>query len=234
MKLNSETISYLFDTIIPTAKLVGIDNVIIEPNLVRGMDEQQTAVIYQNRNIPKLSFDSIGLNRIDALMARFDIIHSQPKFSIEGTIDTANNFTRSLTLKTDTTEIEYRCANPTTIKAPKQINDTMAYRFVIDTEAINVLSKGQGAMRADNVSLLGNKGVSFELADSNGEVFKHKFASSFDITKKGVSPTFVYKYPVKTLLAILRNNGEQTIEIGEKGLLCISRDSLHIYLLPQV
>ena len=67
MKLNVELIQYI-ETLVKTARSVGIEDLIIEPDLIRGMDEDQTIVLFHSTDVPVLPFTSIGLSRISTFL----------------------------------------------------------------------------------------------------------------------------------------------------------------------
>lgn len=240
MKLKPESLAYVL-SVVKTAKSVGIDNVIIEPNMVRAMDESRTVVIFQNTNVPAMEFNSIGISRIDVLLARYEIANSTQGFSAEVATkgDGDDEFATSLILKGKGTKIDYRCGDPSKINAPRTINDTNRYRVQLNSDAVTLLQKGAAAMDAENVSIISNEGVSFELVDINNDIFKHTFADTAELIPDengDVASTnkFAHRYPVKTLLALFRSNPEGTFDVGQKGILSFSMNGLTVYVLPQV
>jgi len=233
MKLTPDEIKYI-QNVVHTAQMVGIDNIIIEPNLVRALDDNKTVVILQTDNVPAMSFGSIGLNRINVFNSRIDIAKTQDNFTIEAVADEGEEFTRALTMKGKGVRIDYRCANPSTIAAPRQVTDTMLWSVKLNAEAVLLLQKGQAAMGAENVSIISNDGVSLELVDVNNDVFSHTFAPFAKPLTDNENAKFAYRYPVKTVLPLFKHDAEGTFEIGEKGILKVNVNGLDIYVLPQV
>lgn len=233
MKLKPESVAYILNAV-KTAKLVGIDNIIIEPDLLRAIDDNNTVVLFQNENVPQMEFGSIGLNRIDVLTARHDIASSQDGFSIEAVVNDKDDYAKALTFKAKGIKVDYRCANPQTIKAPRQVNDQMKYEVQLNTEAVNVLQKGSVAMGADTMSIISNNGVSFELSDINNDVFKHTFTEKVKTLDGSDDTSFAHRYSVKTLLALFKQNPENTFQIGQKGILRFTLNGLTIFVLPRV
>ena len=232
MKLDKNTISYI-QTVVETAKLVGIDSLIIEPNLVRAIDDNNTVVINQNKEVPEMPFGSIGMNRLDIFTARYDIAKTQDGFTIEAEVDDGSQFVRAIIMKAKGMKIDYRCANPMAIKAPKQVNDVLKYRVVLTTEAVVNLQKAQSAMKAEIVTIISDGGVSFELADLNNDVFKYTFADKVEVLTDG-NGKFVHRYPVKTLLPLFKQNATGHFEIGAKGIAAFQLNGLKVFVLPQV
>lgn len=232
MKLDKNTVSYI-QTVVETAKLVGIDSVIIEPNLVRAIDDNNTVVINQNKDVPEMPFGSIGMNRLDIFTARYDIAKTHDGFTIEADVDDGSAFARSITMKAKGMKIDYRCANPTAIKAPKQVNDVLKYRIALTPDAVSNLQKAQSAMKAETVTIVSDGGVSFELTDLNNDVFKYQFADKVEVLTDGTGK-FAHRYPVKTLLPLFKQNSTGHFEIGAKGIAAFQLNGLKVFVLPQV
>lgn len=232
MKLTPEDVAYILN-VVKTARLVGIDNIIIEPDLVRAMNDSNSVVLYQNKDVPEMPFSSIGLTRVDVLMARYEIASTRDKFSIEATVNDNDDYARALVMKGKGVKIDYRCGNPKKLRAPRQINDTMKCKVPLNEEAVNLLQKGQGAMGCENVSIISNDGVSFELVDVNNDIFKHTFAVEATPLTDDDDVTFAHRYPVKILLALFKHNPEGEFSIGKKGILSFSINGLTVYVIPQ-
>lgn len=234
MKLDTDSIAYI-QKVVKTAQMVNIDNVIIEPNLVRAIDDNKTVVLFQNKDVPDMNFGAIGLNRIDVFMSRLEVAKTQDDFTMEAIIDNGSEYVRLLTMKGKGLKVDYRCANPTTIQAPRQINDTLKYQVDINAEAVVLLQKGQAAMSAETVTIISNKeGVSFQLVDINGDCFDHKFGEAVKTLTDDTSINFAHRYPVKTLLPLFKYNPDGNFKIGQKGILSISVNGLTVFVLPQV
>lgn len=234
MKIDEQDLAYI-QNVINTAQLVGIDDVIIEPGRVRAIDENKTVLLFQDENVPEMTFGSIGLNRISTFLSRLDIARTQEGFHVSSVIDSDNEFARSLTMKAKGIKVDYRCANPRTILAPKNVNDVLVCRINITPEAVYLLQKGQTAMGADVVSVISNDdGVTFELMDVNGDKFSHTFTHEVTKITDDADTTFVNKYPLKTVLSLFKHNPEGAFSIGRKGILNIVVNHLNVFVLPQV
>ena len=132
-------------------------------------------------------------------------------------------------------KIDYRCANPVTIQAPKQVNDTLKYSVPLNAEAVMMLQKGQSAMSAETVTIVSNnKGVAFEIVDINNDTFSYTFTNDVETLTDDDDPNFAHRYPVKTLIPLFKQNFDQTFSIGQKGILSISVNGLNLFVLPQV
>lgn len=233
MKLDPNTVAYILN-VVKTARLVDIDNVIIEPDKVRGMDSNNTVVLFQDEDVPDMPFGSIGLTRLDVLMARYEIASSQSGFTIDAVVNDDEDWTRSIVMKSKGTKVDYRCGQPNQIKAPRQITDKMLNTVSLNSEAVVLLQKGMAAMSAEQVSIISNEGVSFELVDVGSDVFKHTFADDAEPIGDNTDTTFVHRYPAKTLLALFKQNPDGKFSIGAKGMLSFAVNGLTVYVLPQV
>jgi len=242
MNLDPTSLKYLQD-VVRVCRLVGVDNVAIEPKMIRGMDDDQKVVIFlndeglaiPNRKVPDFAFGSIGLSRLGVFQTRLDIARTQDKFTIEVVTKPDVPYVQSLVMKATGTKIDYRCMDPTKIKAPKKLNDVMKFRVKINAQAVTLLQKAVAAMSADVVTLISNsEGVSFELVDVNKDVFKHTFADDVEVLDDGKGVSFAHRYPVKTLLSMFKEDPAGTFEVGGKGLLLFPIAGINVYVLPQI
>ena len=232
MKLDSETLTYI-KNVVETGQMVGIDNVIIESGNVRAINDEKSVVLFQEENVPEMNFN-VGLNRIGVFLSRLEVARTQDNFTVNVKTDDDGVFARSITMTATGFKVDYRCANPKTIAAPKKINDEMIYRIELTPQAVYMLQKGQTAMGADVVSLISNnEGVTFEFVDVNSDKFTHTFTERIAMNA-GANNTFTYKYPIKILLPLFKHDAESTFQIGRKGMLNIVVNNLNIFVLPQV
>ena len=232
MKLDQATVDYVLN-VVKTAKMVGIENIIIEPDLVRAMDKDNTTVLYQDENVPALPFESIGITRVNDLLSRYEIAKTQPNLTIEAVVREGDDFAFSLTLKSKGVKIDYRCNSPAKIRAPRQVNDEMKFKVDLTGEAVLLLQKGQAAMGSEMVSVISNDGVSFELADVGNDVFQHTFAPDAEPLTEDKNTKFGYRYPAKTLLALFKNDPDGSFSVGAKGILKVPVNGLNVFVLPQ-
>lgn len=234
MKLDQTTINYI-EKVAKTASLVDIESVVVTQDQIRAVDENKTVVILNNDNIPTLSFDSIALPRIKELLTRMGIVQTQNNFSIETTEDHNKSFIRSLTLKGDGTKVEFRCARPDLIKAPKQANDSMKVQLQLNNNAVEMLSKAANAMKDDRVKLHSDGQQSwFEMRDVNGDTFSHTICEQLEDVDNQNDLQFEHAYPVKTLLALFKQDPSNYVQIGHRGMLKIQVNDIDTYVIPQV
>lgn len=230
MKLNEQDIKFIEKTT-KTAKIIGIDSVIIEPERIRAIDEERSVFILHKQDIPNLTFDSIGINRTDLLLSRLEIAREGSNFYGECKIDESSGYVRKLTFGSKGTKVDYLCANPSSIKAPKNINDQNAFKFKIDSDAINMMQKGLAAMGSENVTFIYNDKVFFEMVDINNDVFSYDISDHCECI--GEEEKFAFKFPAKKLLSLLKNYSDEQIWITEQGIMNIKVNDIDVFILQR-
>lgn len=236
------TLAYI-QTVVQTAKLVGIESIIIEPGRVRAVDDNKSVIILQTDGVPPMSFGAIGLNRTDVFSSRLEIAKSAGKFEVEATTESVENketkqsetFARALRFKGKGVKIDYRCANPTLMKIPKALNDSMVFTFNMTPEAVLMLTKGHSAMACDEVMFTGTikDGVSLEMRDINGDVMSYVISDTVNGEDKQ-STAFKHNYPVKILLSLFKVVPSSEINISTRGIMRITINDLNLYIMPRV
>lgn len=241
VKITPAQMEYIIG-VVETARSIGITNVIIEPGRVRAMDAANTVTILQTSGVVDLACGSIGITRPDVLQARVNIATDVGSAAVEATTATYVQdkkeipFARALAIKGAGFKIDFRCSNPQIIKAPKALpNSTAAFEFDFDPLFVQQLSKGRDAMGADSVVLFGeDTGVYFTMKDVSGDEYTNSVVKDVVGVAVGSQPSFDYKYPIKTLLSMLKKNRTYHIAITEQGLLSLVIDGLTVYLLREV
>lgn len=237
MKVDQSSLAYIIN-VVKTAQLLGIDNIIIEEGRVRAIDDDSCVVMLQTADVPVLPFGSIGLNRINIFSSRYSIAESANNFELDATVDgpEGNTYARALTMKAKGIKIDYRCANPATIRAPKSLNDALKYRARMHPEAVMYMMKGASAMEADTVTIIGTKdSVSFEMVDINGDKLTHQFGDTVDNVQPDDTsePKFTHAYPVKLLQTLFKGHSDSYFYLTARGMLKLSVNNLDVYVLPK-
>ncbi len=237
MELTTDLIGFI-ENVVKTGQSVNIEHVLIDAKAgtIRGIDEGRTVVMFHDSGVPEIPGGSVGLTRNSTFLSRLGIVSGREGFKVDVVSVTLDDekFVKALQMKSADTKIDFRCSNPDTVKAPKQINDTLIYRIQLNAEAVSVLQQGYAAMGSETVSIIGGEDVVFELEDINEDKFTHTFASEVTALGDTIGGAFSHKYPVKTLLSLFKQNPDGDFAIGEKGILCITVNGLDLYVLPQV
>lgn len=238
MKVDQKSLAFI-QNVVETANLVKIDSIIIDPTRVRGLDEKRSVLMFHETDVAALPFGSVGLNRLSTFTSRFEVAKTCDNLEITAVVETGQDdstFARALTMKAKGIKIDYRCANPATIQLPKALNDTFKYKVALNAEAVLMLQKGQTAMEAEEVSIIGTEDdVSFEMSDVNSDKLSYTFGGSATVVggEDGELPVFTHKYPVKILTALFKKNPEANIFIGARGMLKIAVNNLTMIVLPR-
>ena len=235
MKLNKELTDFIQKVLNIANSITIVDvtaemGLIFESGRIRGMSEDQTVVLFQEEGIPEFEeIGSIGLNRTDVFSSRLNMVREQEGFSLVATNSVDDLFVRNFTLKAKGTKLEYRCANPATIKAPRVFNDTIVVSVDYASESVSMLQKGFEAYGKPEVVTItsDDEGISFELQDVGHDLFKHTFN---EVTEH----QFSHKYPTKTLLSLFKKKREGTFDIGQKGTFRFDVGGIGVYVLPKV
>ena len=234
MNVDATSLAYV-QSVLRTASIVKIGNIVIAPNLVKGADDTKTVIIYQTTGIPAMPFGSIGINRADVFSSRVEIAKTAENFSIDAVMHTSTEqpFVRALTMKGKGIKIDYRCANPQVIPAPKFFNEVVTHSMKITPEAISLMQRGQAAMSTDEISFIGNDtGISFEMSDVNNDALVYQIDDHI-VSATGDAPNFSHKYPIKTVYSLFKANTDGFFHVTSRGLLKVVVNSLDIYVLAR-
>ena len=96
MKLDTDSLNYV-KNVVETGQMIGIDNVIIETDRVRAINDEKSVVMFQEENVPDLGFN-VGLNRIGVFLNRLEVARTQENFSVAVKTDDNQEFARSFTM----------------------------------------------------------------------------------------------------------------------------------------
>lgn len=235
MKIDAVTNSYI-QNVVKTAKLIDVDSIAIEPQQVRGWNEETGVILHQSgKEVPDMPFGSIGMNRLELFTSRYELLKNQDKFSIEVELDADAKCVRAIIMKAKGTKIDYRCAKSAAIRAPRQVAEVYKHRVKMNSDSVVLLQKAIAAMSGpEHITLVSNEGVSLELCDINNDVFKHTFMEKVETLTPDASGKFAHRYFVKTLFPLLKQNPDGHFDVGAKGILAFSVNGLTVYVLPQV
>lgn len=229
MKLEKDVVTHIRKAV-QTAHLLGIDDICIDDGLVRAMHKDRTVLMIAPNDID-VPFTSMGISRIPQFLSRLSIVYESDKSAIE--FKAVDDIVKSIVMKCPGTKIDFKCADPAGIVAPRKNGDVITYGVDITDESIELLKKSEAAMKADEVTIISNdEGVSFELNDVNNDIFKHELQLKAEIIE-GQSLAFAFRYPAKLLISLLRNNVTH-FEVAERGSLKLNLNGFDIFVLPRV
>lgn len=229
MKLSPEAVTFISNAV-QTASNIGIDIIIIEDSMVRGIKDDQTVFMLQKENIPSLEFTCLAINRVDVFLSRLEMASTSGSFEFHVEPHSKMDYIANITFKGKGIKIDYKCGNPSIHKTPKNV------RF-IETECeincypelLNTIQKSASAMGSDILSISGNgEKVVVDVSDTNHDTLTYDIPDT-EIIKHG---TFTYKHKIKTLLPLLKKQKEGKIKIHEKGFISLIINGFNVYVRP--
>lgn len=246
MQLSQNSIKNL-KNLLQTVSIVKIDRVIIEDGVIRGVDEDQTVVIISDQSVPDFGEAKVGLNRLSVLANRINMFDANEDFSIDA-VETESRSGDGTTisafkLSSKGSKFEYRAARVETIKAPKRINDTMAWGVTVLPEVVKVVIAASNSMGSEQIALVAKQDgeVFFEIVDgATQDTFTTKIADSIETLNEdgdSRSAIFVNYYATKALVPLLKAASaamsQAVMAIGEEGMLQITVNGHTFTLLPR-
>jgi uncharacterized membrane protein YkoI len=239
MKLSAATIASL-DNLLSTLTTIGIDKVIIEPGKIRAIDEKKTVGTITDQGVPDLDGKTLAVNRIKSLKDRISLAKAQGDVAITATLAAAGTDVSMLEITAGRSKSQFRCATAEVVKVPKTFNDVPAYEVLISVKQIPLIASADAAMVADGITIASKNGtaVTVELVDANKDVYTFEVEKAATATAGGKASSFVFKYPSKSLLSLLRESAKTStddvkLSIGAQGILLVDVAGYRFFTLPQ-
>lgn len=229
MQLDQANLDYIA-TVIAVAEALDIENIIIEPGAVRGVANDRSALIFHTTNVPIMPFGSIGINRTRTFGDRLKIAKTCSNFTT--TVDVKDEqssepWAKTLTFKGKGISIEYRCANPKTIKAPKTFADGSKSFVDITPELLSMITKGKSAMKAETATIRqASDGVWLDISDINGD------ALVYQISTQTCSTQYAHQYNIDILTKVFKLTAAIPIEITTRGLIKATIQNITVFIGP--
>lgn len=213
-----------------TAVKLEMSSIIIEPKVVRAIDENRSVVLLSEHDLD-LPFASLAVSRVDLLARRLGL--SKELDDIDYTVHESSDQVISLKIKAGRASVDFRCVSASSIKVPKVIADEFNTTLTIDEEAGANLSKGRTMMGASVATLLyQHNDLIIEICDENNDVFSFVVGSDLVDSSRDY---FAYRYGINKLHTILANGQQSAIKIGDaRGILKTKVNGFTVYLLPHV
>lgn len=249
MNIDLPTLGYI-QNVIKTAKLVGLDALIIEPGMIRGVDVNATRVILHKTDVQELPFGSIAISRLDVFTERLELAKGVGTFTVEvktqgedPTIPTEKTvtkamFAKQLTYKGKGLKLEFKASNPSTIKAPRNLNDRMKYSVQMTPEVLVYLQKAKTAFGTDEFDIvLDENGASITLVDINNDQMSFTFTDTVTnlVADDTTTPTMTRRFPIAIFLPLLKLEPTSTLQFSERtGYAQLLVNNLNVCIMPRV
>jgi len=234
MKLSNQDISNI-SNILATAAVGGIEALVIDDGVVRGVNEGRTFVIISEHNVPKLP-QKMGLARLSMLKARLELFSGNAATVIEAK-ETERGEIGSLEIVAGRNKVQFRCTSTALIKAPKSINDTPAYTIVFSQEELKLLLSAIKVMAGKTLTLVIKKDgtVQVSLADATNDAFSSTLEASAEFLIEN-SDTVVHYYHADVFHAVMRTTDADpvSIVIGAAGTINAEVNGHLVVLMPKI
>jgi|688.fasta_scaffold00062_50 hypothetical protein len=228
MVLDENTVNIILNAV-HVAKLFSIESFIIEPNIIRGINEDRTAAILTECDI-NIGCKSIGINRMDVLLSRLNLVSNDA--IIECHTKSEDMDADKISITTDRLNLEYSCANTLAIKAPTSAKVNDLFEVSIEESLVNILKKGRNAMKTDVIMIMcDNNSVQYKLQDENNDKLLYNEGFAYNLVDNS-DINFVYKYPIKSILSAFTDCDAKKFYITERGMIKINTKGIDLYI-PQ-
>lgn len=233
MKINKEVEALIFDAAI-TANSVGIESFVIDEDGIRGADEGKIVVIFKPSFDLTVPFEGIAIGDVGQFVQRYNIHNNNEPKLIDLDLGDDGNALK-VTFKSKGLNVEYRCVKPARVKGPKKFNDTLSCSFELTEEAIEMIKKGSVTMKADEVLFVKDEdadSVYLQMSDVNKSQFKYEIDGK--VESDSDECMFAHRYPVKALLAALKDSDDRFVDVGEMASLTIRKKGINIIIPSRV
>lgn len=215
------------------ARALQIEAFAITEGVVKGVSNSGMLIVDE---YPDPDFN-IGVTRVQALHTRLAMIaESGNGVTAEYTKDKTDTYINKIFLKSKRTKVEFNCAKPELIKAPKRLADKKIAAFTITPSTLATLKRAASAMGSTLLSFsIDETSVVVRLKDDGGDIFEHTIDdSSIETTEFYEQPgTFVYN--IKNFLQTLKDTGENgKVEVTVRGFLACKYDGFTVYLTQEI
>lgn len=236
MILSNDVVDFLQNKLIKTASLLGVENVILEKDKIRAIDDKKTTIILHDHNL-SIPFDAVGLTRLSLLSSRLSLAGDIKGVTVDAVPDERSpGIITRLDIKAKRFKVDFRTANPAAIKAPKGFKSESGWqaRIAITDNDRDLLLRAANSMpqRTETGSVCivcdPTNETSLILTDTNSDSFEMAVEGSVESTN---GQKLVVNYPLKQFLTLVKH-GDKTIEVGEKNLLKTTINDVTVLLLP--
>lgn len=232
MIIDPSLVKYI-QKVISTGYELDIVDLLIEPGLVRGANDDRTAFILITQDVPSFPFGTMAINRLDLFQSRLSLANNSDTFQVEA--ETRDEFVRSLILKGKGLKVEYRCANPKIFeqkKIPKNIKEKIPVcQIKVSSDLVTMIQKGISAMGADYFRFVGTSDgkVQLEIIDVNSDKLTYEIPNDQVL----YSTEFTLDFFSKLTLSAFKKSSSGAFEIYANKLLTTKINDLDAYIIAK-
>jgi hypothetical protein len=233
MKLSPEQVEKL-KTALNVCKFGGVESVIFEPDMVRGINaDGNFAIVSTGDSAPSLG-QRAGITRVSDLIKLIDLFES---CSIE-TKETERDELVSFEISSGRNKTTFRCASTTLIRAPKGIEHNPIFSVMMTQAEIKTILNAIRALAQETIRIVigRSKEVTFSIVNTSGD------SATLAIESKAVQlseeEACVFDYGTPILSAILRriideNKDNYELQLGELGTIVVNLNGHNVTILPK-
>lgn len=239
-KLSKSSMKMLKDAI-RTASILGMEKLVIDHHSIRGESlENSTLMLLKFPEDMEMEFGSIAITRVQELISRMRILGSDGDIAPEfKTRDSGEQFVFRLKLKRGRTSVEFKCADPAYVKAPKAFNDPDSFTFTVVPEDVEVMLSAKSVMQTEKITFIGKDdgAVSITASASEGDKMVHEIGSKFEALNDA-NDSFTYSYKTKILFPVLKellsSAEEEVITISRRGIIKVYINDIPAFIFPEL
>ena len=196
--------------------------------------------ILQEKDVPDFPFGSIAFNRIavfklrhaavKALSPTYEVVQHTTEFEGKPML-----YVRSINMASKRVKVDFRCANPITIKSPKAVLQPILYVIPHISVWLDTLIKGFQAMGEDLVTFSQDGAdLSIILRDKNNDEFKINILDDAGLSTTGSDNDFSFNFHAKILINTLKRVKIDSLNLTEGGMIQTVVNNLNVYIKPVV
>lgn len=224
--MKPEVFQFMRDAV-NAAKLVGAEGLKFNDEGIFASDDAISFMMIQPHSLD-IDFDMLAMADIPGFANRVALF--KDGVDVNEMVDKGTGAVRSLSFKAGRTKVEYKCCIPKLVQVPRSVKDTFVAEVQMDEESTTIIQQALNVMRGEEVYFMCGEGeVTVEISAINNDIFKHILPNQ--IESKQDNTRFIYKYPAKKLLPLLRKNPTGVLKFGERGTVNIEVDGFNFYIL---
>lgn len=229
MKFSDKDITNL-KIILETCAIGGINSIIIEDGVIRGVNESRNFAIISAVNVPKLP-QKMGISNLAALKQRLELFNEltpalEAKESDRGEIS-------AIDISAGRNKAQFRCTSTSLIKAPKTINDEISALVKIDKSELKIILGSLKMTDADHAQLVIDKNFSVSIKLNNTNSFECGLESKAIAAGDNELEPCVHSYDPDMLQSVLRNRGDVELLIGVAGTIRTIINEHVVVIMPR-
>ena len=234
MKLTAQDTTNLLNAL-AVCSIGGIDDVIIEDGIIRGVNEARNFVIFSNNAVPNFP-EKIGIKRAGALKQRLDLF----KDAIIETKENDRHEVNQITISSGKTKADFRCTSPSRIPAPKSVNDNNSvFNIFLTKDEVKTVMNALKALSAKTAQIVikRDKSVCIQIIDETNDTFDIILSNPAEVLDDEVTNSVIHYHHADTLHTILRykpNEDISTLLLSGVGTIRSKINGHDVIIMPKI